>query len=118
MADETTILLDEIRDLLADAPGKRATSLARVENTLTTGYARALALDAERSRLERRIGEVTSDLARSGGSALGGDELSALVGRLTATDADLDALRSLLAPLREHARALRARAGGVTRCRS
>ena len=113
MADENTMLLDEIRTLLAGVPGERATSLARVEDTLTTGYARALALDAERSRLERRI----ADVARAGGAA-SRDELSALLGRLSATNAELDALRSLLSSLRERARALRARAGGVRRSRS
>jgi hypothetical protein len=42
---------DEIRDLL-DAPptGEAAPSLDHIEHTLTTGYATALALEAERSR--------------------------------------------------------------------
>jgi hypothetical protein len=42
----------QIEELLsADAP-----LLARVEDTLTEGYARAPAIEAERWRLERRIG--------------------------------------------------------------
>ena len=46
----------QIEDLLtAESP-----TLARVEDTLTEGYARALAIEAERWRLERRIGEVAT----------------------------------------------------------
>ena len=43
--------------------GASAPTLARLEDTLTEGYARALALEAERWRLERRIGEVARTVA-------------------------------------------------------
>ena len=46
------------RLLTAPASGAEAPTLARMEDTLTEGYAQALALEAERWRLERRIGEV------------------------------------------------------------
>ena len=59
----------QIEELLsADAP-----TLARMEDTLTEGYAKALALEAERWRLERRIGEV----AREGSTDVG-EELRSL----------------------------------------
>jgi hypothetical protein len=50
-------MLEQIEELLtAEAP-----PLARIEETLTEGYARALALEAERWRLERRIAQVAAD---------------------------------------------------------
>ena len=88
----------QIEELLsADAP-----TLARMEDTLTEGYARALALEAERWRLERRIGQV----AREGGTDIG-EELKALGTSLTHADGELSKLRSLLGTLHERARAAR-----------
>jgi hypothetical protein len=88
----------QIEELLsADAP-----TLARLEDTLTEGYAQALALEAERWRLERRIGEV----AREGATDIG-EELKSLGTRLTHTDGELAKLRSLLGTLHERARAAR-----------
>ena len=89
----------QIEDLLsADAP-----TLARLEDTLTEGYARALAIEAERWRLERRIGEV----AREGRSNTG-EELRTLGSQLTRADGELVELRGLLGTLHERARTLRA----------
>ena len=88
----------QIEDLLsAEAP-----TLARLEDTLTEGYARALAIEAERWRLERRIGEV----AREGRSDVS-DELRSLGTQLTRADGELVELRSLLGTLHERARVLR-----------
>jgi hypothetical protein len=88
----------QIEDLLtAESP-----TLARVEDTLTEGYARALAIEAERWRLERRIGEV----AREGRSDVG-EELRSLGTELTRADSELLELRSLLGTLHERARTLR-----------
>ena len=88
----------QIEELLsADAP-----TLARMEDTLTEGYARALALEAERWRLERRIGEV----AREGRTDIG-EELKSIGTRLTHADDELTKLRSLLETLHERARAAR-----------
>jgi hypothetical protein len=88
----------QIEELLsADAP-----TLARMEDTLTEGYAKALALEAERWRLERRIGEV----AREGRTDIG-EELRSLGTRLTYADGELAKLRSLLGSLHERARAAR-----------
>lgn len=88
----------QIEELLsADAP-----TLARMEDILTEGYARALELEAERWRLERRIGEV----AREGRTDIG-EELKALGIRLTHADGELTKLRGLLGTLHERARAAR-----------
>jgi hypothetical protein len=88
----------QIEELLsADAP-----TLARMEDTLTEGYAKALALEAERWRLERRIGEV----AREGRTDIG-EELRSLGTRLTHADGELAKLRSLLGSLHERARVAR-----------
>jgi hypothetical protein len=91
----------QIEELLsADAP-----TLARMEDTLTEGYARALALEAERWRLERRIGEV----AREGRTDIG-EELKVLGTRLTLADGELTKLRGLLGTLHERARRARSSA--------
>jgi hypothetical protein len=91
-------MVQQIEDLLrASAP-----TLAHVEDTLTEGYAKALALEAERLRIERRLGEV----ARSGGDH--GDELRSLGTRLTDADGELTRLRELLGSLYDRARVLRA----------
>lgn len=98
---ETTALLDEIRALL-DAPAEpeRAPFLARLEQALTAGYAQVLALEAERGRLERRIGEVAAGLGDEVGQPEA-RELSALARRLSSADRDLSHLRGQLSTLRE-----------------
>jgi hypothetical protein len=97
------MIQDEIRTLL-DAPpsGDDAPSLDDIEHTLTAGYASALALEAERWRLEREIaafaaglGDRTSEPQHS--------ELANLGQRLTAADGDLAKLRGLLSSLRTRA---------------
>src|SRR6478672_8091006 len=86
----TGTMMQEIEELLtADAP-----SLDRLESMLTDGYAQALALEAERWRLERRLGEV----AREGGAGIG-DELSSIGRRLNVADDELSKLRALLRSL-------------------
>ena len=75
-----------------------------MEDTLTDGYARALQLEAERLRLERRIGE----LARSVDSQEEADELKALAGRLQNVDVELERLRNRLGALQKHLAAVRA----------
>src|SRR6476619_3492880 len=104
--DSMTSLLNRI-DALLDAPsnGDAAASLDRVERTLTDGYARALELELESIRIERRIGEVA---ALDGDPEAKADELAVLSRRLGATGDDLDRLRAILEPLLLHARALRA----------
>jgi hypothetical protein len=76
-----------------------AAPLDQLEDTLTTGYARALELEAERGRLERRLGEA----AATGD----GDEARELAARVTKADEHLTRLRALLGILREHTAAAR-----------
>ena len=73
---------------------------------MTDGYARALQLEAERLRLERRIGE----LARSVDGPEEADELKALAGRLRDVNVELEGLRDRLGLLQKHLAAVRAAA--------
>ena len=81
-------MLDRIEALL-DAPtsGAAAPSLASLEETLTEGYAEALALEAERLRAT--------------------DELVTLATRVTRADLELGKLRAMLDRLQARTRALR-----------
>lgn len=82
------LVVDRIEALLAaPASGDAAPSLANLESTLTEGYAEALALEAERSRVT--------------------DELVTLANRLTTADVELGRLRSLLDRLQARTRATR-----------
>lgn len=94
-------MVQQIEQLLNDS----APTLAHVEDTLTEGYATALALEAERLRLQRRLGEV----ARTA-TADHSDELRSLGSRLTNADGELEALRSVLGSLYDRARLMRAAA--------
>ena len=100
-------LLERISGLLKNRsadPGKPL--VTEMEDTLTDGYARALQLEAERLRLERRIGE----LARSVDGPEETDELKALAGRLRDVDVELEGLRNRLGLLQKHLAAVRAAA--------
>src|SRR3954452_16193783 len=89
-----TMIHEEIRHLIAlPTSGPTAASLATMEHTLTAGYAEALALEAERWRLERRVAEVAALLGDGDGDRT--DELAGLGRRLSATDRELTALRGL-----------------------
>jgi hypothetical protein len=101
-------LFQEIRGLLA-APerGEEVPAVAYLEDALTSGYAHALAVEAERMRLERRLGEAARQLGSSGASAA---EIAALAERINAADSDLMSMRRLLAALRERVSAARAAA--------
>jgi hypothetical protein len=95
--NDTQELSAEIVALLdSPAGGDGSPSLSDLEDTLTTGYARALALEAERARLERGLMGST------------GDDVVALRGRLDDVQLNLSELRRLLIPLRSRARAARA----------
>jgi hypothetical protein len=102
---------DEIRSLL-DAPpdGEEAPTIDAIEHTLTAGYARALALEAERWRLERTIAEAAAKL---GGKSADDEhsELSRLGQRLSVADGDLSDLRMLLSSLRSRADEVRQPSG-------
>ena len=94
-------MVRQIEHLLADAEP----TLAVLEDTLTQGYAEALALEAERLRIERRLGEV----ARTA-TADHAEELRSLGCRLSTADGELLRLRTMLGTLHDRARVLRAAA--------
>src|SRR5918992_5968828 len=80
--------------------------LDEIENTLTSGYAAALQLEAERWRIERRIAEVARVLGDAEGKGTT-QELAGLARRLTSADADLSRLRGMLGTLRTRAESVR-----------
>lgn len=106
VADDLSLLLEEIEQLLHEPARGGLDAVARVEETLTDGYARALALEALRWRTERRIAEVAKLVAE--GSTAGIAELADLAERLEQADTDLRRLRERLGSLRRHAEAVRA----------
>src|SRR5262249_45275480 len=99
-------LLEEISALLS--VGEAEHDLVRLERTLTDGYARALALEAERRRLQKQIGALTATV--SDGDAASRRRLAALVRQVKRQEGDLGALRAQLGRLRrQHSSAVRAR---------
>jgi hypothetical protein len=104
---DNAALHERIDALIAAVAGDPAPSRSRLERTLTDGYACALSLEAERWRLERRIGEVAADL-RAGNEELKSQELVALSRRHASAGAELTHLRDRLATLRERASAVAA----------
>jgi hypothetical protein len=106
MVTDLTTVLDAIERVLRER-GEGEAAVARIEETLTDGYARALELEAERWRLERKIADVARTLTGAN-AATGAHELAALSQRLAAADRDLKRLRGRLAELRQHADAVRA----------
>jgi uncharacterized protein YicC (UPF0701 family) len=92
-------LWDEIAELLRmPENGAGAPSLECIEATLTDGYAAKHALEAERSRIEQRLGEVARDAGEVSAHSVAA-ELTALSERRKTVDEELDHLRSLLRSL-------------------
>ena len=105
-----TPLLAQIDTLLAaPKPGstRRSRELARVELTLTDGYAHALALESEMCRLNRRIREAAAEL-KDDRDAVRASEICGLARRLAEIERDLLHLRDRLSALRLRAQTLRA----------
>ena len=101
-------LMNRIHALIATSHGDGA-ALAQMEDTLTVGYAHALALEAERWRLEQRMGEVAFRLA-DGEDAASADDLASLARRVSDTDLEVVRLRAALASLRDLASEVRSAA--------
>ena len=100
-------LRDEIAELLSlPEDGADAPSIDAIESTLTNGYAAALELDAERWRLERRLGEVARDADEVSAHGVAA-ELAALSRRLESAEGELAGLRSLLRTLQARRRVAR-----------
>jgi hypothetical protein len=92
ITERINVLLDRLeRD---DYPDQ-----AKLEDTLTDGYACALSLDAECDRIERRLAEHAAELTSESGDEHA-RELSALARLLAHRRRELDSLRELLALLR------------------
>jgi hypothetical protein len=89
MGDDLSILLDRIHALLNHEDNGPASRADEIEHTLTDGYARALALEADRLRMEGRIHELAGSEQHVG-------ELRSLKVRLGRTDDELSRLRDLL----------------------
>ncbi len=102
-------MLDQIEELLnAPTSGASAPSLERMEDTLTEGYAQALALEAERWRLERRLGEVVRTVGGPDRDvSTVAEELTLIAKRLTRADGELASLRARLGSLQERTRSMR-----------
>jgi hypothetical protein len=97
-------LLAQIAALLTEAEGQD--DPAQLERTLTDGYARALALEAERRRLQQRLGELTAAAAQ--GENASRLELAAAGRRVKRQDEEIGALRKELTRLqRRHSGAVR-----------
>ena len=97
MSEDRSSLIDDVRSLLAARP--EDVPLGHAEETLTAGYAHALALEAEQARLERRMEELAHE-----GDA---HELLGLARRASMARRDLIHLRTLLSALRDRTRELR-----------
>jgi ABC-type phosphate transport system auxiliary subunit len=98
-------LLEQIDELLAE-PAEEPASLARLERTLTDGYAYALALESERWRLEQRMSELAGELDE-GDQELKAKELALLSDRLATNASMLSGLRGTLTRLRARTSATR-----------
>jgi hypothetical protein len=95
--DRLPAVLTEIRSLL-DAPRDGNRSRARVEHTLTTGYAYALGLEGRKLRIERSLRALLRSEAKPDRR-----EVEELSGRLEQADEELTNVRALLASLRAQA---------------
>jgi hypothetical protein len=100
-------LQEEITELLrSPEDGSDAPSLDAIESTLTDGYAEALVLEAERTRIERRLGEVARDAGAVSAHSVA-SELAELSKRLERANDELARLRSLLIDLQTRRRLAR-----------
>jgi uncharacterized protein involved in exopolysaccharide biosynthesis len=105
---DENILLDRIQELLCErAVGTAPPSLAQVEDTLTDGYARVLALESERWRLERSVSEAAKQLGK-GDATRPAERIASLTRAIARADARLAKLRPALVELRQAATELRA----------
>ena len=89
--------IQALTDATAEGP---ALPRSEMEPIVTDGYARALELDAECLRIERRIDDLTHDTVVVGHEMPTG-ELSTLLKRLQEATRQSTELRELLAPLGE-----------------
>jgi hypothetical protein len=104
-------LHEQIAELLRlPENGAGAPSLDAIESTLTDGYAAALALDAERWRIERRLGQVARDTGDVSVHSVA-TEVAELSDRLETAHVELARLRTLLRTLQARRRVARGLSG-------
>jgi hypothetical protein len=105
MGDDLSTLFERIRGLIEARPrDPNPRLLTEMEHTLTDGYARALELESEVWRIERRIGELAHEVDHPDEA----EELRGLAARLRTTRESLESLRDLLTELRHNVEAARA----------
>jgi len=102
-------LFEQIDELLAEPASPEPAELARLERTLTDGYAHALSLEAEQLRLQRRMTELAGEL-RDGNREQKAEELVQVSRRMSGARTELERLRATLTQLRTRVRAARTRA--------
>jgi chromosome segregation ATPase len=102
MPHQLASIRGRLEELLRALESGSRPSRARLEETLTDGYAWALKLDAECARLERSIGTLAADLDERTSEELAA-ELSRTARRLARAKRDLVNLRGLLSSLRAEA---------------
>jgi hypothetical protein len=102
MAHELASVKGRLEELLGSLEIGRHPGRAQYEETMTDGYAWALKLDADCTRLERSIGTLAAELDDDSGEHHA-RELSRAARRLARSKRDLAALRGLLAALRTEA---------------
>jgi chromosome segregation ATPase len=102
MAHQLASVKGRLEDLLTSLESGRHPGRARLEETLTDGYACALKLDAECTRLERSIETLAAELGHES-SEQQARELSRTARRLARCKRELAGLRGLLASLRTEA---------------
>jgi ABC-type phosphate transport system auxiliary subunit len=100
-------LFERIDELLAEPVVLREpATLARLERTLTDGYAHALSLEAEQLRLQRRMTELAGEL-HEGNQEQKAEELVQVSQRMSGARGELERLRATLTELRSVARTAR-----------
>jgi hypothetical protein len=102
MAHQLASVRGRLEDLLMSLEKGQRLERAQLEETLTDGYAWALKLDAECTRLERSIGTLAAALDEES-SEQHARELSRSARRLARVKRDHAALRGLLVSLRTEA---------------
>lgn len=102
MPHQLATVRGRLEALLAALEAGKHPGRARLEETLTDGYAVALRLDAECTRLERSIGSLAAELEHES-SEQHARELSRAARRLARVKRELASLRSLLSSLRAEA---------------
>ncbi|TMK69581.1 MAG: hypothetical protein E6G50_11675 [Actinobacteria bacterium] len=101
---------NHIRTLLeAPEAGEGAPTLAHIEDLLTAGYARAMAIEGEQWRIQRRIVDVALQLADDF-NELQACELRRLAHDLREVESDLAGIGALIRSLRARANDVRANA--------